>query len=62
VRGDDTVTKRHEAMIWTDSDKLGLRVTVVAESLTEAREQLEMEHGERTAFDLHSEDDAERPR
>lgn len=55
--------KTYKAMIWKpDSDEPGQRVTVLADSLREAREKLEAEHGEGTVFDLHNQDDAARPR
>jgi len=39
-----------------------LRVTVLAETLDEAKEKLEVDHGQGTVFDLHCEEDAEKPR
>ena len=55
--------KTYKAMIWKiDSDEPGQRVSVVADSLAEARDKLEAEHGEGTVFDLHNEDDAAKPR
>ena len=50
-------------MIWEDdSRKPGRRVSVLAESLDQAKEQLEKEYGEGHVFDLHNEEDAARPR
>lgn len=50
-------------MIWVrDSDRPGLRVSVLAENLKEAKEKLEAEYGEGNVFDLHNEEDAARPR
>jgi hypothetical protein len=55
--------KLYKAIIWTkDSDKPGERVTVLAESLNEAKKKLETDHGEGTVFELHNEEDAARPR
>lgn len=55
--------KLYKAIIWIrDSDKPGQRVTVVAESLKEAKEKLEAQYGEGNVFDLHNEEDAARPR
>ncbi len=53
----------YRATIWTrDSTRPGLRVTVLAETLDEAKEKLEVDHGQGTVFDLHCEEDAEKPR
>lgn len=55
--------KVYQAIIWTkDSEKPGERVSVTAESLSEAREKLESEYGKGNVFDLHNEEDASRPR
>lgn len=50
------------ALISTDPAQPAKRVTVLAQSLDDAMEQLEARHGKGTVFDLHSEEDAERPR
>lgn len=62
VEGDAAAMNRYIAMIWTDQDKPGRRVGVVAQSLKQAKEKLEAEYGEGKVFDLHNEDDAARPR
>jgi len=50
-------------MIWTkDPGRPGQRVTVFATSLDDARKRLEEEHGEGTVFDLHTEEEANKPR
>jgi hypothetical protein len=55
--------KIYKAMIWVDDpNEPGRRVSVLAESLDDARKRLEAEHGEGHVFYLHSEEDAERPR
>jgi len=55
--------KEYRAMIWLqDPSRPGQRVTVLATSLDDARRRLEKEHGEGTVFDLHDEEDANRPR
>lgn len=56
--------KSYKAMIWhlDRREEPGNRVTVLAESLDEARSKLETLHGAGTVFDLHNEDDAARPR
>jgi hypothetical protein len=55
--------KTYKAMVWPNGpDEPGRRVSVQANSLEEAREQLEAEYGEGSVFDLHNEDDAARPR
>jgi hypothetical protein len=57
------VMKIYEAMIWeNDPQKPGQRVTVLAESLDEAKKQLEAKYGEGRVFNLHNEEDAARPR
>jgi hypothetical protein len=53
----------YKAMIWLkDSDQPGKRVSVLAKSIGEARQLLEEQHGEGTVFDLHNEEDANKPR
>lgn len=55
--------KTYKAMIWEDYPrKHGERVTVLAESLDEAKKQLEAKYGEGRVYDLHNEVDADRPR
>jgi hypothetical protein len=59
----DRNEKRYLAMVWVrDSDRPGQRVSVLAESLGEAKRKLEAEYGEGNVFDLHNEEDAARPR
>lgn len=51
------------AMIWINgSDQAGLRVTVYAVSLADAKQLLETEYGKGNVFDLHNPDDADKPR
>jgi len=53
----------YKAVIWTkESTRPGQRVTVSATSLDDAKERLEAVYGEGTVFDLHQEEDANRPR
>jgi hypothetical protein len=52
----------YRAIIWTEDGKPGLRVSVVADNLEDARKQLEAKYGQGHVFDLHNEEDAERPR
>lgn len=52
----------YKAMIWETPSSVGKRVTVIAESLDDARLKLEGEHGEGTVFDLHNENEASTPR
>jgi hypothetical protein len=55
--------KTYKAMIWdNDPPKPGRRVTVLAESLDDAKKQLEAKYGEGCVFNLHNEEDANRPR
>jgi len=59
----DRDVKLYRAMIWVrDSDRPGQRVSVLAESLEQAKKKLEEEYGEGNVFDLHNEEDAARPR
>jgi hypothetical protein len=60
--GDDRSMRLYKAIISLDSAKPGKRVTVMAHSLDEAEEKLEAEYGKGTVFDLHNEEDANRPR
>lgn len=48
-------------MVWI-GDEPGKRVSVLAESLEDASEKLNTEFGAGNVFDLHNEDDAQRPR
>jgi hypothetical protein len=50
------------AIIWQQDDLPGQRVSVFARSLKEARQLLESEYGAGKVFNLHNEEDAERPR
>jgi hypothetical protein len=55
--------KKYVAVIWCKDPQLpGKRVAVWAVSLDEAKKKLESEHGEGTVYDLHNEEDADRPR
>jgi hypothetical protein len=49
------------AMIWKD-DLPGRRVSVNAESLSQAKEELEAQYGKGTVFYLRNEEDAAKPR
>jgi hypothetical protein len=60
---EDQNVKLYLAMIWVrDPHRPGQRVSVLAEDLKQAKEKLEEEYGEGNVFDLHNEEDAERPR
>ena len=53
----------YQAIVWKDgSDRPGQRVSVVAETLEDAKEKLEAEYGAGNVFDLHNAEDATRPR
>ncbi len=55
--------KLYRAMVWVaNSGRPGRRVSVLAETLEEAKEKLEAEHGVGNVFNLHNEDDAAQPR
>lgn len=55
--------KLYQAIIWVrDSNRPGVRVSIRAENLDQAKEKLEAEHGKGTVFDLHNEEDAGNPR
>ena len=45
--------KLYKAMIWTrDAEEPGQRVSVLAETLTEAKDELEAKYGKGNVFDL----------
>ena len=51
--------KAYVATVWPNGpDEPGQRVSVEADSLEEAREQLEAEYGEGSVFDLRNAEDA----
>jgi hypothetical protein len=55
--------KTYKAIVWeSDPQKPGQRVTVMAESLDDAKKQLEVTYGEGCVISLYNEDDAARPR
>jgi len=54
--------KTYKAIIWETPTSVGMRVTVVAESLAEALLKLEEEFGQGTVFNLHNDIDASMPR
>jgi hypothetical protein len=55
--------KIYTAIIWDDDPaKPGRRVSVLAETLQDAKKRLEEEHGVGHVFNLHNEEDAVRPR
>ena len=55
--------KVYKATIWEDDpSKPGRRVSVLAESLDDAKKRLETEYGEGHVYDLHNEEEAARPR
>lgn len=53
--------REYKAIIWI-ADNPGKRVTMFANDLGEARNILEQLYGKGTVFDLHNEEDAEKPR
>ena len=55
-----TVAREYRGFIWI-ADRPGIRVSVMARSLAEAREKVVAEHGE-GIISLWNEDDAARPR
>jgi hypothetical protein len=55
--------KKYKAMIWKDGrNSVGQRAVIMADSLDDARRRLEAKYGEGTVFDLHNEEEANRPR
>lgn len=54
--------QNYKAVIWDTTSSVGKRVTVIAESLDDARMKLEGEYGEGSVFDLHSDIAASTPR
>jgi hypothetical protein len=53
--------RTYVAMVWI-GDEPARRVSVLAESLEDASDKLNTEFGSGNVFDLHNEDDAQRPR
>jgi hypothetical protein len=51
----------YKAIIWV-GELPGRRVTILANSLEEAKEKLEAEHGAGHVYSLYNEEDMERPR
>jgi len=59
----NTEKRLYCATIWIDgTDQAGKRLTVCAESLTEAKRLLELEHGNGNVFDVHNPREADEPR
>jgi hypothetical protein len=54
--------RRYDAIIWDAAGNPGVRVSVLAESIQEAKRLLEAEHGVWAVFNLHNEEDAAKPR
>jgi hypothetical protein len=55
--------RKFDAIIWRDGTHVsGLRVSVIAKSLAEAKAKLEATYGPGNVFDLHNKEDAEAPR
>jgi hypothetical protein len=52
----------YKAIVWTDASTPGVRVTIEATSIDEAKEKLEAEHGKGKVHDLHNEEEANRVR
>jgi hypothetical protein len=53
--------KLYHAMIWI-ADRPGQRMSVLAETIKEARKKLEAEYGKGNVFCLYNEEDAAKPR
>lgn len=54
--------RTYKAVVWVRDNVPGKRVTMMAESLTDARARLEGLYGEGHVYDLHNEEDAEATR
>lgn len=54
--------RKYDALIWKDDLSIGVRVHVLAVNLEDARQKLEFEYGKGTVFNLHCEEDANKPR
>lgn len=52
----------YKAMIWETPSSVSKRVTVIAESLDNARLKLEEQYGKGSVFNLHNENEASAPR
>jgi hypothetical protein len=63
MASNDDMIKLYHAIVWLpDTDTPGQRVSVYAKGPAEAMKLLELEYGEGNIFNLHNEEDAERPR
>lgn len=55
--------REYHAIVWIQgTDRAGERVTLFANNLDEATEQLKRKYGDRTMFSLYNEEDAEKSR
>lgn len=54
--------KQYKAIIWRSEGTAGEHVSVMARTLEEAKRKLETEFGKGIVFNLHNEEDANRPR
>jgi hypothetical protein len=58
----DTQKKLYKAIIWTDGQQPGIRVSVYASNVFEAEKLLADQYGAANVFDLHNEEEASRVR
>jgi hypothetical protein len=52
----------YRGIVWDDPNKVGERMTLLAEDLEDAERQLKRKYGEHVVFTLHNDEDADRTR
>jgi hypothetical protein len=59
----DSEKRAYQAIVWKqDHDQSGERTTILANKLGDAERQIRDRYGERIAFSLYNEEDADKPR
>jgi hypothetical protein len=61
-RAEGAGVREYKAIVWTDDESSGKRITLLAETLEEAQTKLRDEYGLTATISLWNEDDAHRPR
>jgi hypothetical protein len=54
--------REYKAIVWTDDESSGKRLTLLAETLQEASKKLRDEYGPTATISLWNEEDARKPR
>jgi hypothetical protein len=55
-------TMEYKAIVWSGDERPGERLTVLAETLEEARQKLVADYGPKATISVWNEEDASRPR